>query len=139
VLRKRPCIVGLLRSGGGHRERADTYEALFEIGTQIQTEEASSERVFTLIVERARELLKTDVGWLGLVDASGRCVFVKVSAGTKRRVHVHGRSRSGRGSVALRFPKGVLSRFATMRVEPPKIAKSGDFQDIPDRYGETGT
>ncbi|MBB4662866.1 helix-turn-helix domain-containing protein [Conexibacter arvalis] len=62
-------------------ERGSAYEALVEIGTQIQAEEVHADAVFELIVERARELCDTDVAWLALVDEHAEEVRVVVTAG----------------------------------------------------------
>lgn len=62
-------------------ERAQAYEALFQIGTQIQAEEVRAGSIFSLVVERARELLATDVSWLALVDDSYERLSVEVAVG----------------------------------------------------------
>ncbi|HEX2071375.1 MAG TPA: helix-turn-helix domain-containing protein [Thermoleophilaceae bacterium] len=63
-------------------ERVRAYEALVEIGQQLQAAEVDADAVFALIVARARELIETDVSWLGLVDENDR-IFVKVAVGTQ--------------------------------------------------------
>jgi len=63
-------------------ERVRAYEAVVEIGQQLQAAEVDADAVFALIVARARELLDTDVSWLGIVDEDER-IFVKVAVGTQ--------------------------------------------------------
>ena len=65
------------------------YEALFEIGTQIQDVQVSLQSVFELIVSRARELLATDVGWLALVDDGYQRVSVSAAAGVTSDDFLH--------------------------------------------------
>jgi DNA-binding PucR family transcriptional regulator len=72
----------LLASSEAHTERSTAYEALFEIGTQIQAEEVHADAIFALIVERARDLLRTDVSWLAMVDVPAQRVRMKVAVGT---------------------------------------------------------
>ena len=48
--------------------RTASYEALVQIGMQIQAAEADVDAALHLIVERARELLGTDLAWMGLVN-----------------------------------------------------------------------
>jgi sugar diacid utilization regulator/putative methionine-R-sulfoxide reductase with GAF domain len=63
-------------------ERSLAYEALVEIGTQLQAEEVHADTVLQLIVDRARELCATDVAWLSLVDESERLVRVVGASGS---------------------------------------------------------
>ena len=52
--------------------RTASYEALVQIGMQIQAAEADVDAALHLIVERARELLGTDLAWMGLVNEAER-------------------------------------------------------------------
>ena len=54
--------------------RTASYEALVQIGMQIQAAEADVDGALHLIVERARELLGTDLAWMGLVNEAERAL-----------------------------------------------------------------
>jgi len=69
-------------NGDSASERVRAYEAVVEIGQQLQAAEVDADAVFALIVARARELIGTDVSWLGIVDDERR-IFVKVAVGTQ--------------------------------------------------------
>jgi len=82
----------------GETERSRAYEALVEIGTQVQAEEVHADTVLQLIVDRARDLCATDVAWLSLVDESERLVHV---------VGASGSHTDGFLSMAVRFGTGI--------------------------------
>ena len=74
--------VNLLLSGSvACLDRSRAYQALFEIGTQIQAEESHPESIFALIVERARELLIADSAWMALMDSESGKLHIEVTAG----------------------------------------------------------
>jgi GAF domain-containing protein len=102
-------VAQLLASSSAHTERVTAYEALFEIGTQIQAEEAKADAIFALIVERARELLSTDVAWLAMVDATGERLRMKVADGTKTPdfMRMEVRVGTGIGGIALKERRPV--------------------------------
>lgn len=102
----------LLASAALHTERATAYEALFEIGTQIQAQEANAEAIFALIVDRARELLDTDVAWLAMVDESHEHLHIKVATGTATPefMRMEVRVGTGIGGVALKEGRAVAVR-----------------------------
>jgi sugar diacid utilization regulator len=86
------------------------YEALYEIGTQIQAEESSLEGVLDLIVAKARDLIGTDVAWLALVDETGRRVRMAVTKGINapafERIQVA--VGEGLGGTALRHGEAIV-------------------------------
>jgi sugar diacid utilization regulator len=82
----------------GETERSRAYEALVEIGTQLQAEEVHADTVLQLIVDRARELCATDVAWLSLVDETERLVRVVGASGSKTEAFL---------SMAVRFGTGI--------------------------------
>jgi DNA-binding PucR family transcriptional regulator len=102
-------VAQLLASSGVHTERATAYEALFEIGTQIQAEEAKADAIFALIVERTRELLQTDVAWLAMVDPSRERLRMKVAEGTTTPdfMRMEVRVGTGIGGIALKERRPV--------------------------------
>jgi DNA-binding PucR family transcriptional regulator len=109
-------IAQLLASSGAHTERVTAYEALFEIGTQIQAEEARPDAIFALIVERARELLQTDVAWLAMVDASRARLRMKVAEGTTTPdfLRMEVRVGTGIGGIALKERRPVAVRDSSV-------------------------
>jgi DNA-binding PucR family transcriptional regulator len=102
-------VAHLLASASAQTERVTAYEALFEIGTQIQAEEAKADAIFALIVERARELLSTDVAWLAMVDQTGQRLRMKVAEGTTTPdfMRMEVRVGTGIGGIALKERRAV--------------------------------
>lgn len=78
--------------------RATAYEALVEIGTQIQAQDVHADAVLEMIVGRARELCATDVAWLALVDDAAQQLRVAVTAGTTTEAF---------GRMAVRLGAGI--------------------------------
>jgi DNA-binding PucR family transcriptional regulator len=99
----------LLVSSKAHTERSTAYEALFEIGMQIQAQEARAEAIFRLIVERARDLLGTHVAWLAMVDAANERLRMKVAVGTTTPdfMRMEVRVGTGIGGIALKERRPV--------------------------------
>jgi DNA-binding PucR family transcriptional regulator/putative methionine-R-sulfoxide reductase with GAF domain len=99
----------LLASSEAHTERSTAYEALFEIGTQIQAHEVHADTIFALIVERARGLLRTDVAWLAMVDDERRRLGMKVAVGTTTPdfMRMQVRVGTGIGGIALKERRPV--------------------------------
>ncbi len=93
--------------------RAHAYQALFEIGTQIQAEEVHADTIFELIVERARSLLATDVSWLALVEDDGN-VQIRVATGatTPEFMEMHVDLGTGIGGQALIQGRTIAVRDA---------------------------
>jgi sugar diacid utilization regulator/GAF domain-containing protein len=81
----------------GENERSRAYEALVEIGTQLQAEEVHADTVLQLIVDRARELCATDVAWLSLVDDTERLVRVVGASGSRTEPFLSMAVRVGTG------------------------------------------
>lgn len=106
----------LLASSEAHTARSTAYEALVEIGTQIQAEEAKPDAIFALIVERARELLQTDMAWLAMVDETGGRLRMKVAAGTTTPdfMRMEIRVGTGIGGVALKQQRPVAVRDSSV-------------------------
>ncbi|UGS34375.1 helix-turn-helix domain-containing protein [Capillimicrobium parvum] len=77
--------------------RTASYEALVQIGMQIQAQEADVEKVLHLIVERARELVGTDVAWMGLVDEEAGTLDMSVASGARTRRFMEMQLRLGEG------------------------------------------
>ncbi len=59
------------------------FRALVEIGTQIQAEEENLDSVLRLIVNKACQLVGTDVGWLALVNEESGRVEMAVTSGIR--------------------------------------------------------
>jgi sugar diacid utilization regulator/putative methionine-R-sulfoxide reductase with GAF domain len=87
----------LLERTESESRRAASYEALVQIGMQIQATEASPDRTLQLIVERARDLLGTDLAWMGLVDEEQQTLEMRVAAGARTEPFMHMRLRLGEG------------------------------------------
>jgi GAF domain-containing protein/sugar diacid utilization regulator len=102
----------VLASSAAHTQRATAYEALFEIGTQIQAEEANADAIFALIVDRARALLLTDVAWLAMVDRDRQRLGMKVAVGaaTPDFMGMEVQVGTGIGGVALKERRPVAVR-----------------------------
>jgi sugar diacid utilization regulator len=89
--------LGLLAERSAAEEsRSAAYQALVQIGTQIQAV-ADLEEVLQLIVDRARELMGTDVAWMGLVDEGSRTLEMAVASGAHTRPFMRMRLRLGDG------------------------------------------
>ncbi len=90
--------------------RTASYEALVQIGMQIQAAEADVDAALHLIVERARELVGTDLAWMGLVDAATRW-SMRVAVGARTEPFMRMRLALGDGvggaAVATRTPVAV--------------------------------
>ncbi len=88
--------------------RSASYEALVQIGMEMQAAEADVDRVLTMIVERARDLLGTDLAWLGLVDPADDSLQMSVAVGATTEPFMAMRLRLGEGvggvAVASRRP-----------------------------------
>ena len=89
--------LGLLAERSAAEElRSASYQALVQIGTQIQAV-ADIEEVLQLIVDRARELMGTDVAWMGLVDERSGMLEMAVASGATTRPFMRMRLRLGDG------------------------------------------
>lgn len=108
-------------------ERVRAYEAVVEIGQQLQAAEVDADAVFALIVARARQLVDTDVSWLGLVDESNR-IFVKVAVGTKtsefNRMNVRVGTGIGGRAVAEGRPVVVRNQAKYDVQMPPTVHRA---------------
>jgi DNA-binding PucR family transcriptional regulator len=106
----------LLASSEAHSERATAYQALFEIGTQIQAQEVRADAIFALIVERARDLLRTDVAWLAMVDRRAQRLRMKVAVGTTTPdfMAMEVRVGTGIGGIALKERRPVAVHDTTI-------------------------
>ena len=92
------------------RGRARAYEALVEIGTQIQAQEAHADVIFQSIVEHARSLLGTDVAWLGLIsehDQQRMRIAVAAGASTAEFMDMEVQVGMGIGGLALQEGRAV--------------------------------
>jgi sugar diacid utilization regulator len=89
--------LGLLAERSAAEElRSASYQALVQIGTQIQAV-ADVEEVLQLIVDRARELMGTDVAWMGLVDEASGMLEMAVASGARTRPFMGMRLHLGDG------------------------------------------
>ena len=124
----------LLASSEAHTQRSTAYEALVEIGTQIQAQEARAETIFELIVGRARELLRTDVAWLAMVDESRERLRMKVAAGTTTPdfMRMEVRVGTGIGGVALkqRRPVAVCDSSVYRNGMPRSVHRALDDEGV---------
>ena len=91
--------------------RTGAYEALVQIGLQIQAAEADVGAALQLIVERARDLLGTDLAWMGLVDEADQSLEMRVAVGATTEPFMRMRLALGDGVggavVANRSPLAV--------------------------------
>ncbi len=120
-------IADVLRATQPRLSRLRAYEALAQIGTQIQAEQVHPDAVFESIVEHARELLAADVAWLGLMDAAGERMRLKVAAGatTDEFMRMEVDAGSGIGGLALEEGRAVTVQDVGSSAEltvPPGVA-----------------
>ena len=90
-------INSLLSISSAHADRSTAYEALFEIGTQIQAQESHPESIFSLIVERACELLLADCTWMALGEESSGHLHIEVTSGIRSEGFTQMKSAVGIG------------------------------------------
>jgi sugar diacid utilization regulator/GAF domain-containing protein len=89
--------LGLLAErSAAEASRSASYQALVQIGMQIQAVGDVGE-VLQLIVDRARELMGTDVAWMGLVDERSGMLEMAVASGARTRPFMQMRLRVGEG------------------------------------------
>ncbi|HEY6892243.1 MAG TPA: GAF domain-containing protein, partial [Solirubrobacter sp.] len=102
--------------------RTASYEALVQIGMQIQAAEADVGHVLQLIVARARELLGTDLAWMGLVNEEAGTLDMRVAVGATTEPFMAMRLALGDGVggvvVAKRAPV-VVGDYARGRPPTP--------------------
>ena len=91
--------------------RTASYEALVQIGMQIQAAEADVGQTLQLIVHHARELLGTDLAWMGLVNEQEGTLDMRVAVGARTEPFMRMRLKLGDGVggavVANRTPVAV--------------------------------
>jgi DNA-binding PucR family transcriptional regulator len=108
--------------------RLRAYEALVQIGTQIQAEQVHADAIFKTIVDHARDLLATDVAWLGLMDAAGERMRLKVAAGatTEEFMQMEVDAGTGIGGLALEEGRAVAVQDvgSSELSMPPSVAAS---------------
>jgi DNA-binding PucR family transcriptional regulator len=92
--------------------RARAYEALVQIGTQIQAQEVHADVIFQSIVEHARNLLDTDVAWLGLINEDEQRMRIEVAAGASSPefMDMEVEVGTGIGGLAVREGRAVTVR-----------------------------
>ncbi len=107
--------------------RTAAYEALVQIGMQIQAVEADVDATLELIVQRSRELLGTDLAWMGLVNEAGQTLDMRVAVGARTEPFMDMRLTLGDGVggavVANRRPV-VVPDYA--RDRPPTPTRVSD-------------
>ena len=77
--------------------RTGSYEALVQIGMQIQAAEVDVGAVLQLIVQRSRELLGTDLAWMGLVNETSQTLDMRVAIGARTEPFMNMRLALGDG------------------------------------------
>ncbi|HET6549903.1 MAG TPA: GAF domain-containing protein, partial [Solirubrobacter sp.] len=77
--------------------RTASYEALVQIGMQIQAAEADVDAALELIVARARELVGTDLAWMGLVNEGAGTLDMRVAVGARTAPFMRMRLEVGDG------------------------------------------
>ena len=121
-------IADHLRATQPRLSRLRAYEALAQIGTQIQAEQVHADAIFKTIVEHARDLLASDVAWLGLMDAAGEHMRLKVAAGarTEEFMRMEVDAGTGIGGVALEEGRAIVVRDvgSSELTLPPSVAAS---------------
>jgi GAF domain-containing protein/sugar diacid utilization regulator len=116
-----------LSNGAMPLETDKTYEALFEIGAQIQAEEINLHRVLSLIVEKAVELIEVDVAWLGLVNSDTQVIEIIAHCGARTDDFKHMELEIGRGvgGVALaRRETIIVSDYGSHDQDTPAAVRS---------------
>ena len=107
--------------------RTAAYEALVQIGMQIQAAEADVDATLQLIVGRSRELLGTDLAWMGLVNEAEQTLEMRVAVGARSEPFMAMRLKLGDGVggmvVANRRPV-VVPDYA--RDRPPTPSRVSD-------------
>jgi DNA-binding PucR family transcriptional regulator len=107
--------------------RTVAYEALVQIGMQIQAAEADVDATLQLIVGRSRELLGTDLAWMGLVNEAEQTLEMRVAVGARSEPFMAMRLTLGDGVggmvVANRRPV-VVPDYA--RDRPPTPSRVSD-------------
>jgi sugar diacid utilization regulator/putative methionine-R-sulfoxide reductase with GAF domain len=106
----------VLRAAKPSQTRARAYEALVQIGTQIQAQEVHADAIFHSIVEHARSLLDTDVAWLGLINEREQRVRIEVASGasTPEFMDMEVQVGTGIGGLALQEGRAVSVREAAL-------------------------
>jgi DNA-binding PucR family transcriptional regulator len=104
--------------------RTASYEALVQIGMQIQAAEADVDAALHLIVERARELVGTDLAWMGLVSDDALEMRVAVGASTEPFMRMRLALGDGVGGVAVttRTPVAVPDYAAQRPTTPSHVS-----------------
>jgi GAF domain-containing protein len=108
-------------------ETDKAYEALFEIGAQIQAQEVNLHRVLDLIVEKAVELIDVDVAWLGLVNPESQVVEIIAHCGARTEDFKHMVVEIGRGigGVALARQETILvTDYGSHEQDTPDAVRS---------------
>jgi GAF domain-containing protein len=102
--------------------RTASYEALVQIGMQIQAAEADVGQALQLIVGRARELLGTDLAWMGLVNEAEGTLDMRVAVGARTEPFMRMQLTLGDGvggvAVTTRTPVAVPD-YAALRPATP--------------------
>ena len=102
--------------------RTASYEALFQAGMQIQAVEANVDATLEVIVERARELLGTDLAWMGLVNEATETLDMRVAVGARTEPFMRMQLSLGDGVggtvVTTRTPLAVPD-YAAQRPKTP--------------------
>jgi len=109
------------------RESDKGYEALFEIGAQIQAQEVNLARVLDLIVEKAVELTDVDVAWLGLASPETQMVDIISHCGARTEdfKHMHVQIGRGVGGAALaRQETIIVADYASHVQDTPEVVRS---------------
>jgi sugar diacid utilization regulator len=109
------------------REIDKGYEALFEIGAQIQAQEVNLARVLDLIVEKAVELIDVDVAWLGLANPESQMLDIISHCGARTEdfKHMHVQIGRGVGGAALaRQETIIVSDYASHVQDTPDAVRS---------------
>ncbi len=102
--------------------RTRAYEALVQIGMQIQAAEADVGQALQLIVDRSRDLLGTDLAWMGLVNEAESTLDMRVAVGARSAAFMRMQLNLGDGVggqvVAQRTPV-VVPDYARERPPTP--------------------
>ena len=111
----------MLENTAREARRSAGYEALFEIGSQIQAE-LKLDKVLGLIVQRARDLVGTEVAWLGLVDEADEQLHIRMTVGSRHPpfAAMHLPVGTGIGGVAVAQRRTVVvDEYATYPQDTP--------------------
>lgn len=114
------------------RFKAETVEILQQIGMEI-TSLASLPQILSLICDKARDIFKTDIAYIALLDKTRGSIFVRVSSGTRTPEFLNLEQKLGKGigGVVAKIKKPIIvSDYKTERRRDPDVEELIDKEGI---------